>query len=189
MTPQCRWLSGEVLAASLDAPVSRVAPWVDALNRSFEHAQLYNDDRLAAYLAQIGHETAGLRWIEELWGPTPTQRRYEGRKDLGNTQPGDGHRYRGRGLIQTTGRANYFALTGSLRATFGDGVPNFVEFPEMLLQPRWAALSASSYWLRRGCNRFVDDDDFIGLTRRINGGTNGLADRRRRLQLATEALS
>lgn len=143
--------------------------------------------RLAPFLAQIGHESGALRYTSEIWGPTPAQQRYEGRADLGNTEPGDGSRYRGRGLIQTTGRANYRRLTQRLRAR-GVDCPDFEAEPEELTAPWWAALSAADYWDMRGCNVLADAGDFIALTKRINGGTNGLADRQARLQWARDAL-
>lgn len=186
MRPTCRWLDTDVLADALDAPDARVEPWTTAINAALDHAECFTDDRRAAFLAQIGHETGGLRWIEEIWGPTKAQRRYEGREDLGNTQPGDGYRFRGRGLIQTTGRANYEALTGRLDSL---RCPDFQTNPDALLRPRWAALSAADYWLRKNLNTPADSGDFLTLTRRINGGTNGWDDRRRRLKLAKAALA
>lgn len=143
--------------------------------------------RLAAFLAQIGHESGSLRWVAEIWGPTAAQARYEGRADLGNTQPGDGFRYRGRGLIQTTGRHNYGELTRRLRAR-GWHCPDFEVYPDALLLPEWAVLSAADFWGRRGCNALADAGDFEALTRRINGGINGIDDRRRRLRIAQAAL-
>ena len=143
--------------------------------------------RLAAFLAQVGHESGGLRWVAEIWGPTAAQARYEGRADLGNTQPGDGYRYRGRGLIQTTGRDNYRTLTQRLRAR-GMSCPDFETYPDALLLPEWAVLSAADFWARRGCNAYADSGDFEALTRRINGGLNGIDDRRRRLRIAQAAL-
>jgi putative chitinase len=149
---------------------------------------IVGNTRLAAFLAQIGHESGGLQWSRELWGPTGAQKRYEGRADLGNTQPGDGSRYRGRGLIQTTGRDNYRRVRDRLRAILPD-VPDFEAAPEALEQPRWAALSAGDYWAMRGLNAIADSGDFVLLTRRINGGTNGLADRQARHKRALSALA
>lgn len=74
--------------------------------------------RLAAFLAQIGHESGKLAWTRELWGPTGPQSRYDGREDLGNTEPGDGYRFRGRGLIQITGRDNYRTASDALGHDF-----------------------------------------------------------------------
>lgn len=131
----------------------------------------------AAFLAQIAHESGRLVYVRELWGPTPAQQRYEGRIDLGNTQPGDGFRYRGRGLIQITGRANYRAVRDGLRRLLQLDVPDFEAAPELLEMPRWAALSAAWFWSAKGCGPLADAGEFERLTRRINGGTNGLADR------------
>lgn len=146
--------------------------------------------RLAHFLAQIGHESGSLRYTAELWGPTPAQRRYEGRADLGNTQPGDGSRFRGHGLIQTTGRHNHARVRDRLRARFQHlDVPDFEADPEALTEPQWAALSAADYWDDRGLNALADADDVVAVTRKVNGGTNGLADRRQRLARAERALA
>ena len=144
--------------------------------------------RLAAFLAQIGHESASLRYVAEVWGPTTAQQRYEGRKDLGNTQSGDGSRYRGRGLIQTTGRANYAAVRDRLRRRLGPDVPDFEAAPERLEHIRWAVWSAADYWDWRGLNALADAGDFERITRRINGGLNGQADRLQRWERARQAL-
>jgi predicted chitinase len=145
-------------------------------------------ERLAAFLAQIGHESASLRYVAEVWGPTPSQKRYEGRKDLGNIEPGDGSRYRGRGLIQTTGRANYAAVRDRLRRRLGPDVPDFEAEPEQLEHLRWAVWSAADYWDWRGLNALADAGHFEQITRRINGGLNGQPDRLARWKRAREAL-
>jgi putative chitinase len=145
-------------------------------------------ERLAAFLAQVGHESASLRYVAEVWGPTPSQQRYEGRKDLGNTQSGDGSRYRGRGLIQTTGRANYAAVRDRLRRRLGPDVPDFEAEPEQLEHIRWAVWSAADYWDWRGLNALADAGHFEQITRRINGGLNGQPDRLARWKRAREAL-
>jgi putative chitinase len=145
-------------------------------------------ERLAAFLAQIGHESASLRYVAEVWGPTPSQKRYEGRKDLGNIEPGDGSRYRGRGLIQTTGRANYAAVRDRLRRRLGPEVPDFEAEPDLLEHIRWAVWSAADYWDWRGLNALADAGHFEQITRRINGGLNGQPDRLARWKRAREAL-
>lgn len=144
--------------------------------------------RLAAFLAQIGHESGAFKYTSEIWGPTPAQQRYEGRADLGNTQPGDGSRYRGRGLIQTTGRHNYARVRDRLRRRYSD-VPDFEQQPEALTVPQWAALSAADYWDDRGLNSLADVGDFEGITRKINGGLNGYEDRKTRWKRAEKALA
>ena len=133
--------------------------------------------RMAAFLAQIGHESGRLVYTREIWRPTPAQQKYEGRKDLGNTQAGDGKRFMGRGLIQTTGRANYRATHDGLSDAL-EGVPDFEQTPTALELPEWAALSAAWYWHSRGLNALADTGAFDAITRKINGGTNGAADRR-----------
>lgn len=142
-------------------------------------------DRLSAFLAQIAHESGSLRYVRELDDGSA----YEGRRDLGNTEPGDGTRYRGRGLIQTTGRSNHRAVTQRLRARLARTVPDFEATPQALELPEWAAWSAADFWDSRGLNGYADRGDFVGITRRINGGTNGLADRQERLALARRALA
>lgn len=130
--------------------------------------------RLAHFMAQLGHESGGFRYMEEIWGPTPAQRGYEGRADLGNTQAGDGFGYKGRGPIQITGRANY--------RRFGRKIGIDLErHPELAAIPSIGLLTACAYWADKGLNALADRDDVEGVTRKINGGTNGLADRKRRL--------
>lgn len=175
-------LTTDVLSRAVSLQEVDAGRWLPHIQEAAERASLTTVKRLAAFLAQTGHESAGFRFLRELWGPTPTQLRYEGRRDLGNVRPGDGFRYRGRGLIQVTGRANYTTTGRSL------GI-DLVNQPGLLEQPRWAALSAADYWTRNNLNNLVDSGDFKGLTRRINGGLNGYADRLARYQRALEALA
>jgi putative chitinase len=152
--------------------------WDDWLNEAMSLYGINTPKRIAAFLAQVGHESARLKYTSEIWGPTAVQRRYEGRKDLGNVYKGDGSRFRGRGLIQTTGRHNFRRVTQRLRARFPNlAVPDFEAEPTKLTLPRWAALSAADYWDMIGGNRMADAGQFKLLTKRINGGYNGLADR------------
>lgn len=127
--------------------------------------------RAAAFLAQIAHESGQLRLLSEVWGPTPAQRRYEGRADLGNVERGDGKRFLGRGLIQVTGRKNYLLCGFALDL-------DLIAHPELLERPDHAAASACWFWQSNSLNRYADAGDFVGLTRRINGGTLGIAERR-----------
>ncbi len=161
------------------------APHLDAACARYE---INTPLRLAHFLAQVGHESGALVHSREVWGPTPAQERYEGRIDLGNTQAGDGRRYMGRGVLQTTGRANYRALRDRLRAR-GIDAPDFEAAPELLERPDWASLSACDYWDMRGINRMADRDDHHAVTLAINGGTNGIEDRRRRMERAKAALA
>ena len=107
------------------------APHIDASCRAY---RIDTPVRLAAYLAQLGHESGSFRYTEEL----ASGEAYEGRADLGNTHPGDGPLFKGRGLIQTTGRSNYARTTEWLHA-IGLSSPDFTENPEALEQPKWAA--------------------------------------------------
>lgn len=140
--------------------------------------------RAAHWISQLGHESGGLKWLEEIWGPTPAQRKYEGRSDLGNTVAGDGYRFRGRSPVQITGRGHYANLS---KWAHGKGyVPSatfFVDNPDQLSAPKYTFLGPVWYWTvaRPGLNAMCDRDDLIGVTKAINGGTNGLADRRARL--------
>jgi len=120
-------------------------------------------------------------YTRELWGPTAAQVRYEGRADLGNVFPGDGFRFRGRGLIQITGRYNYEMVREAL------GV-DVILYPERLEEKPLAARASAWWWQANGCNELVDAGDFVALTRRINGGTNGLSDRQARFARAQIAL-
>lgn len=169
-------------------PVSKCERWIPYLNEAFDFAGISTIQRAAAFLAQIGHESGRLKYVRELWGPTSQQLRYEGTdlaERLGNTEKGDGFLYRGRGLIQVTGRYNYRKTYSNLSKYFTD-VPDFEEEPSRLSEQRWAALSAGMYWIDNNLNSFVDKGDFVGLTKAINGGTNGLQDRQ---ELFIRALS
>jgi putative chitinase len=124
--------------------------------------------RQAAFLAQVGHESGQLRYVREL----ADGRGYENRADLGNTQSGDGPRFKGRGLIQITGRANYERCSLAL---FGD--ERLLQFPELLEDPTNACRSAGWFWKSHGLNELADAGNFLRITKVINGGTNGYADR------------
>lgn len=138
--------------------------------------------RKAHFLAQVAHESGGFRYVREIWGPTAAQRGYEGRADLGNVRPGDGKRFMGRGLIQITGRANYTEYSADM---YGDD--RCVQEPVMLEMLPDAALCAGWFWQKRGLNRLADIDDIRAVTKRINGGYNGLADRQLWLAKAKQA--
>lgn len=132
---------------------------------------------LAQCLAQMLHESGGLQYVREIWGPTSAQRGYEGRLDLGNTSPGDGQRYLGRDLIQVTGRAGYRALTEWAREEIGDG-PDFEVRPDLLEADEWLGVGAIWYLRTRGgLLDYARAGDIEMVTRRVNGGLNGYADR------------
>jgi predicted chitinase len=144
--------------------------------------------RHAAFLAQLAHESGELRFMEELWGPTPAQRRYEPPSTLatrlGNTEPGDGKRFKGRGPIQITGRDNYRRFGALL------GV-DLVSTPTLAALPDLAFRIAGLFWMKNGLNELADTvtaTSFKEITRRINGGLNGLAERERLYALACAVL-
>ena len=155
--------------------------FVPVLNTAMNRYQIVGTRRVAAFIAQIGHESGQLKYVKEIWGPTAAQARYEGRKDLGNTVVGDGSKYRGRGLIQITGRANYMAC--------GEGLGlDLIKQPELLEKPQHACMSAAWFWATRGLNALADAGQFERITRRINGGQNGAADRQALYALALKVL-
>jgi putative chitinase len=144
--------------------------------------------RVAAFLAQVAHESAELRHWRELWGPTPHQRAYEPpsakARELGNDAPGDGYRYRGRGPIQLTGRANY-RLSGAVLGLDLEAQPDLVASSSVGF--RVAAL----FWASHGLNNYADQETreaFRVITRRINGGLLGLEQRERYHDSARRAL-
>ena len=144
--------------------------FVPVLNTAMNRYQIVGSKRVAAFIAQIGHESGQLKYVKEIWGPTAAQTRYEGRADLGNTQPGDGSKYRGRGLIQITGRANYKACGDALGQ-------DLINQPELLEKPQHACMSAAWFWATKGLSTLADEGKFETITRRINGGLNGMTDR------------
>lgn len=129
--------------------------------------------RVASFLAQLGHESNDLKWMQEVWGPTDAQKGYEGRLDLGNTAPGDGRRYRGRGPIQLTGKSNYRAASLALHV-------DILNDPDKAATPEIGFRTAGWYWKTHLLNELADADKFIEMTKRINGGTNGLENRQAR---------
>lgn len=161
---------------------SLAARWTPFIAKAMELSECDTAKRKAAWLAQIGHESGCLRFTREIWGPTKQQLRYEPTTSLSvrlsNDQPGDGKRYMGRGLIQITGRGNYRMCSERMGFLLqGVRVPDFEANPELLESPEWAALTAALFWKQKNLNRFADSGDFAELTRRINGGFNGLAHR------------
>ena len=138
--------------------------------------------RKAHFWAQAAHETAGFRYTHEIWGPTKAQKRYEGRRDLGNNIPGDGFKFRGRGIFQLTGRANY--------RTYGQKIDvDLLNNPDAAAEPENALKIACEYWKSRNLNQYADANNIETITRRINGGQNGLADRKARYKTAWEYLA
>ncbi len=158
------------LATSTGSNHQKAMAWLEAINTAMARFGIDTPTRQAAFLAQIGHESGSLQFVLELWGPTDAQKGYEGRKDLGNTKDGDGFWYRGRGLIQITGRANYRSAGVAL------GLP-LEEHPEQLELPDHAAASAAWFWQMHKLNDKADLGDFQRITKTINGGLNGYRER------------
>ena len=158
------------------ARAEHAARYFEPLVQCMATNQIDTPLRQAHFLAQLGHESGSFRFPEEI----ADGRQYEGRVDLGNTQPGDGPRFKGRGLIQITGRVNYAAFGKARTRDFVTG-----DNPKLLAtDPMLAADCSGWYWTSRGLNAMADRDDVRQITLRINGGFNGLDDRTRRLRLA-----
>ncbi|MEE4332321.1 glycoside hydrolase family 19 protein [Pseudomonas alliivorans] len=164
----------------------KVGVFAPALNTAMGKYQIITRERIAAFIAQIGHESGQLRYVCELGGSEYLSKYDTGKlaERLGNTPEadGDGQFYRGRGLIQVTGRANYAECGEALGL-------DLIKHPELLEQPEHAAMSAAWYWGSRGLNSLADKGDFLAITKRINGGTNGLADRQALYDRALKVLA
>lgn len=181
------------------------AAWVDALTPAFQQYEIETPDRIASFLAQTGYESGQYNRLEENLNYSTASRLtriwprrfpdeasampyvnnpqklanvvYANRMGNGDAASNDGFRFRGRGIIQLTGRSNYDSAGEAM------GV-DLINAPEMLADPKWAALSAAWFWQSRGLNELADDrthdedlEDFARITRRINGGVVGLKDR------------
>lgn len=164
------------LAAKSKVNEANMAAVLDALERYAERFGLDKPHRLAQFLAQVMHESGDFKYDKEIWGPTAAQKRYEGRKDLGNTQAGDGKRFMGRSAIQITGRANYAEFTRWCKA-FAKAAPDFTKNPEKVNTNPWEGLGPVWYWDTRNLNRWADQGDIETVTKRVNGGLNGYQDR------------
>lgn len=166
-----------------DATKENILKFVTPLNMCMVRYEINTPRREAAFLAQIAHESGSLRYVEEI----ASGEAYEGRKDLGNTEPGDGKRFKGRGLIQITGRFNYEALSAALNY-------DFVKEPEKLELPGAASLSAGWFWHLKDLNRLADIDAFEKISARINGinkvtkKPNGMEDRLKHWENCRKAL-
>lgn len=157
----------------LDSAVTHSTALATALDKASIHSPL----EIAMFLAQIAHETGSFRYMEEI----ASGKAYDGRVDLGNIHPGDGPRYKGRGYLQLTGRVNYRKLGTALGY-------NFEREPDLAKQPYAAAEVAVAYWLSHKIPPMALARDLEGVTRRINGGLNGLESRRHYYQKALKAL-
>lgn len=183
--------------------------WVDALNETFERFGISTNNQKAAFIGQCGHECGGFKILEEnlnyraetlckLWpkrfpslefakqyekNPKKIANSvYSGRMGNRDESSGDGYRFRGRGCIQLTGHANYFHAGSALGF-------DFVKEPDLVATPRFAALTAGWFWSTHDCNRLAELGDWTALTKKINGGTIGLADRIKHTNEALAVLS
>lgn len=215
-------LTPDKLAAAMPGCTrARAQQWAPALSESCALFHIDTEPRLAAFLAQVGHESGSLgRGVENLnysadrlrevclaaqpgsrWRALLPRVRelarqpvklaeaaYGGRLGNGPEGSGDGWKYRGRGPMQNTGKANYNSLSSSLMEVMG-AVPDFVLHPELLEQVRWGALAAAVYWNDNELNELADAGDMNRMTRRINGGLNGISDRQERFKKALRALA
>ena len=141
--------------------------------------------RAAHFMAQCCHETGGLKFLKEKGNSKYFKKYEQGRlgKMLGNTQAGDGEKYKGRGLLHLTGRANYKAYQKS-----GYCKGDIMENPELLEKPLGATKSGAWWWWKHGLNELADKDDVVAVTKHINGGTNGLTSRKRWLSKCKKVL-
>jgi predicted chitinase/uncharacterized protein YukE len=151
--------------------------YIPLLNAAMAEAGITTPQRQAAFLAQLAHESGQFRYMQEIASGSA----YEGRRDLGNVNPGDGQLYKGRGPIQLTGRANYRAAGEALGLDLEAN-------PRQAAEPSVGFRTAAWYWNSRQLNDYADTGDFREITRRINGGYNGLADRERYYAAAKQAL-
>lgn len=148
-------------------------------------AGLDQAQRFAHYLAQLAHESGRFQYDEEVWGPTPAQRRYEDRADLGHSAavPGEAFKFRGRTGIQLTGRHNAVEFRDWCRGRFDPAaVPDFEANPDLLNTDPWEGLAPIWFWdfgnpTGRSLNAYADDNNLEAITRKINGGLNGFEDR------------
>lgn len=202
-------LTAEQLAACTGARIDRAQACLTGLVDAMRIFGIDTPDRVRMFLANIGHETGGLKYLSEIWGPTPAQKRYErnfsapwpsGNEQarlpafavnrlaysLGNVRTGDGRRFAGHGMLQTTGRYNHAKVRDRLRARLPHmTVPDFEVEPHKLAEPQWAALSAGDYCEMKNCNAMADVGDFDGYCDLVNrgrktedeGDSNGWDDR------------
>jgi len=149
-----------------NCPASKRADYLPFIQSAMQEFNITSYLRETAFIAQLAHESAELRYMEEIASGAA----YEGRKDLGNTQPGDGKRFKGRGPIQLTGRANYTKY-GQLLGL------DLVNNPTIAATKEVGFRIAGEFWKLNGLNELADVQDFKQITKRINGGYNGLDDR------------
>ena len=185
------------------------AKWTDALNQTFVKFEINTPKRMASFIGQCMLESGNFKHLEEnlnysavritqVWARIPLAKAqeavakgkaaiaeliYGNRPELGNTKPGDGGAFFGRGIIQLTGRANYTAFSTAI------GKPEILENPSLVATPEYACLSAGWFWSTRKLNTQADTGDYITMTKRINGGTLGLNERIANIQKVEKLLT
>ena len=201
-------MNTEQLAKILKMKPAKAGEWIDAINETFEKFDISTPERQACFLGQCAHESGGFTALSEnlnysaaslcrVWPkrfPTISDgqicernpekianRVYASRMGNGDEESGEGYAYRGRGLIQLTGKSNYQACGEAL------GV-DLVENPDLVATPQYAALSAGWFWNKNKLNNYADKGDMEGLTKKINGGTHGIEDRVARTHAAIDVL-
>jgi len=201
-------MEAQQLAEAANIDLGHAEALIDAMNVAIEKADLSTPERLAAFIAQCGHESDSFRFMEEnlnykaesLCRTWPSHfneenaseyahnpekianRAYANRMSNGDEESGDGWNYRGRGWLQTTGKAGYEQLSDATQI-------DFVSNPDAVATPEGSAISAAVFWEKHNLNRHVDNNDFTGLTKAINGGTIGQEDRMARYQHAMSVLA
>jgi putative chitinase len=201
-------MTSEELSQALKLTPAKAEEWIDAINETFDRFDISTPERQACFLGQCAHESAGFTALKEnlnysaegltkVWpkrfpsldAAQPYHRNpekiankvYADRMGNGNEASGEGFKYRGRGLIQLTGKDNYKACGAALGA-------DLLNDPDQVSSPKYAALSAGWFWDKNKLNQFADANDMTTLTKRINGGTHGLDDRIARTQHAIDVL-
>lgn len=197
------WLTHEQLQKIAPVRQTAIDTFLPYLNANFEKYSITTKQRIAAFLAQVLHESMCFKYVREIWGPTTQQKKYErdfnqpykaglGRNDrnylpfmLGNSQAGDGKFFSGHGLIQITGRTNHAICS---KAMFGNDT--LLTNPTLLEVPEYAVESA--FWFCVDYKNLLDEFDSKGVddeTRKINGGLNGIDERRRYYECGVMVLS
>ena len=152
--------------------------YLTLLNGAMPRYDINTPHRVASFLAQLLHESGGFMYVKEIASGAA----YEGRKDLGNTEEGFGVKYKGRGLIQLTGFANY-------KEVGKDFAIDLINKPELLETPKWAVESACHFWKSHNLNAICEAHDVTKVTKIINGGRMGLAERQHYFEKAKEILT
>lgn len=157
-------------------PASKRQQYLPLLNEALVAFEITTPLRVAAFIAQIAYESVELKYFAEIWGPTAQQKKYEPStevsKSLGNTEKGDGARFKGRGALQITGRNNY--------AKYGPLIgQDLIANPELAEQPEYAFHTACAFWKENGLNDLADKKNFEEITKKINGGVATLAERQK----------